>query len=217
MSEQMARVVAIDGPAGSGKSTISKLVAQRLGFDMLDTGAMYRAVTFAVLDAGGDIADAEGATVAAERADIVLGPTVVTIDGTDVTTAIRGVEVSGAVSVVAAHSGVRRRLVELQREWLSQHREGVVEGRDIGTVVFPDAALKVFLTASPEVRVRRRAGDGVLDVDAAAANIAERDRIDSTRDDSPLVEAEDAVVVDTSDLTIDQVVDLIVEVAKERL
>ena len=217
MSEQMARVVAIDGPAGSGKSTISKLVAQRLGFEMLDTGAMYRAVTFAVLDAGGDIADAEGATVAAERADIVLGPTVVTIDGTDVTTAIRGVEVSGAVSVVAAHSGVRRRLVELQREWLSQHREGVVEGRDIGTVVFPDAALKVFLTASPEVRVRRRAGDGVLDVDAAAANIAERDRIDSTRDDSPLVEAEDAVVVDTSDLTIDQVVDLIVEVAKERL
>jgi len=217
MSEQTARVVAIDGPAGSGKSTISKLVAQRLGFDMLDTGAMYRAVTFAVLDAGGDIADAEGATVAAERADIMLGPTVVTIDGTDVTAAIRGVEVSGAVSVVAAHSGVRRRLVELQREWLSQHREGVVEGRDIGTVVFPEAALKIFLTASPDVRARRRAGDGVLDVDAAAANIAERDRIDSTRDDSPLIEAEDAVVVDTSDLTIDQVVDLIVAVAKERL
>lgn len=208
-------VVAIDGPAGSGKSTISRLVAERLGLEMLDTGAMYRAVTCAVLRAGGDVADAGVATAAADAADIEIGDRV-TIDGADVTEEIRGAEVSANVSTVAAHPGVRRRLVGIQREWMARHGGGVVEGRDIGTVVFPDAPLKVFLTASPEVRARRRAGEGVLDVEAAAANIAERDRMDSSRDDSPLTAAADAVVVDTSDLTIAEVVDRICAVAADR-
>lgn len=208
-------VIAIDGPAGSGKSTVSRKVAERVGLEMLDTGAMYRAVTCAVLRAGGDVADADVATRAAEAASISVGPTVV-IDGVDVTTEIRGPEVSANVSVVAAHPGVRRRLVQLQRHWMAEHGGGVVEGRDIGTVVFPDAPLKVFLTASDEVRARRRAGDGHLDLEEAAANIAERDRIDSTRDHSPLKAADDAVLVDTSDLTIDEVVDLIAAEATRR-
>lgn len=214
---EVGAVIAIDGPAGSGKSTISRMVAERVGLDMLDTGAMYRAVTCAVLRAGGDPNDADLATAAADDADIVVDRTV-TINGDDVTAAIRGPEVSANVSVVAAHSGVRRRLRGLQREWLGRHGGGVVEGRDIGTVVVPDAPLKIYLTASPEVRAMRRAGDahGDFDLDAAAANIAERDRIDSTRADSPLRPADDAVIVDTSDLTIDQVVDRIVAEATAR-
>lgn len=210
-------VIAIDGPAGSGKSTISRLVAQRVGLAMLDTGAMYRAVTCAVLRAGGDVADHDVATAAAEAATIVVDD-VVTIDGVDVTSEIRGPEVSANVSVVAAHSGVRRRLVALQREWMARHGGGVLEGRDIGTVVMPDAPLKIYLTASPEVRARRRSADvaGDFDLAAAAANIAERDRIDSTRADSPLRPADDAVVVDTSDLSIDEVVDRIVAEATAR-
>lgn len=213
----IGEVIAIDGPAGSGKSTISRMVADRLGLDMLDTGAMYRAVTCAVLRAGGDVHDAEVSTAAADAADIVVG-SIVTINGDDVTTAIRGAEVSANVSIVAAHPGVRRRLRGLQREWMVRHGGGVLEGRDIGTVVLPDAPLKIYLTASPEVRARRRSGDdlGGFDLEAAAANIAERDRIDSTRADSPLRPADDAVIVDTSDLTIDQVVDRIVAEADAR-
>ncbi|MFN8051094.1 MAG: (d)CMP kinase [Acidimicrobiales bacterium] len=211
----IGHVVAIDGPAGSGKSTISRLVAERLGLQMLDTGAMYRAVTCAVLRAGGDVSDGEVATAAAEQADISVGSAVV-IDGADVTDEIRGPAVSANVSVVAAHPGVRRRLVGLQRSWMAEHGGGVVEGRDIGTVVFPDAPLKIFLTASPEVRARRRAGEGIVDESTAAANIAERDRIDSTRDHSPLLAADDAVVVDTSHLSIEQVVDRIVDEASAR-
>lgn len=216
-SNEIGAVIAIDGPAGSGKSTISKMVAQRVGLPMLDTGAMYRAVTCAVLRSGGDVHDAEVAGRAAESAEIVVDD-VVTINGDDVTAEIRGPAVSANVSVVAAHSPVRRRLRGLQRDWMVRHGGGVLEGRDIGTVVLPDAPLKIYLTASPEVRARRRAGDdlGDFDVEAAAANIAERDRIDSTRADSPLRPADDAVIVDTSDLTIDQVVDRIVAEAEAR-
>ena len=207
------RIVAIDGPAGSGKSTIAALVAQRLGLDMLDTGAMYRSIACAVLRSGGDPGDAEAASAIADAASISVTKELVTIDGVDVTTEIRGAEVSAAVSQVAVHSGVRSRLRTLQRDWMRLHGGGVVEGRDIGTVVFPDAPVKIFLTASPEVRARRRAGDGHLDVAAAARNIAERDEMDSTREDSPLVAAQDATVIDTSDLDIDEVVARIVEVA----
>jgi len=213
----IGHVVAIDGPAGSGKSTISRMVAHRLGLGMLDTGAMYRAVTCAVLRAEADVHDADFATAAANGADIVVDD-LVTINGDDVTVEIRGPQVSANVSIVAAHPGVRRRLRELQRDWMVRHGGGVIEGRDIGTVVLPDAPLKIYLTASPEVRARRRAGDdlGDFDVEAAAANIAERDRLDSTRADSPLRPADDAVIVDTSDLTIDQVVDRIVAEARGR-
>lgn len=217
VADPIGDVVAIDGPAGSGKSTISKMVAERLGLPMLDTGAMYRAVTCAVLRSGGDVHDAAVATDAADRAEIVVDG-MVTINGDDVTAEIRGAEVSANVSIVSTHPGVRRRLRGLQREWMVRHGGGVLEGRDIGTVVLPDAPLKIYLTASPEVRARRRAGDdlGGFDLEQAAANIAERDRIDSTRADSPLRPADDAVVVDTSDLTIDQVVDRIVAEAEAR-
>lgn len=204
-------VIAIDGPAGSGKSTIARAVAERTGLEVLDTGAMYRAVTFAVLRSGADPADAEAATRLACDAAIVVEGGRVTVDGHDATTEIRGPEVSAAVSVVSTHPGVRSRLRDLQRAWMVDHGGGVVEGRDIGTVVFPDAELKVFLTASPAVRAQRRAGEGVLDEEAAAANIAHRDHLDSTREDSPLAEADDAVVIDTSELSVEQVVARIVE------
>ena len=151
-------VIALDGPAGSGKSTVARLVADRLGFEVLDTGAMYRAIAFAVLGRDADPSDAAVATAAAEQVQVELRDGRVFVDGADATAAVRGPEVSGAVSVVAAHPGVRTALRRLQRDWMIQHGNGVVEGRDIGTVVFPDAEVKVYLTASPEVRARRRAG-----------------------------------------------------------
>jgi len=213
------KVIAIDGPAGSGKSTIARAVADRLGLEYLDTGAMYRAATWAVLDEGGDPADEEAAVSATLARPIRLGGELgvgrVRVGTVDVTQAIRGPEVSAAVSVVSAHPGVRAILRERQRDWVLGRGGGVVEGRDIGTVVFPDARLKVFLTARPEVRARRRA-DEVGATDEAtiaewAGNIAERDRIDSGRADSPLVEADDSWLLDTSDLSIAEVVERIVE------
>lgn len=211
---QLANVIAIDGPAGSGKSTIAALVAQRMGLEVLDTGAMYRSVTFAVMEAGADITDPAAASAIAESVDLTLAGDRVLLNDVDISREIRGPAVSGAVSIVAAHPGVRRVLRDLQREWMAEHGGGVVEGRDIGTVVFPDAQLKVFLTASVEVRARRRAGDGVLDESSAASNILERDHLDSTRSDSPLAAADGSLHIDTSDLTIEQVVDRIVEVAR---
>lgn len=210
-------IVAIDGPAGSGKSTIARALAERLGVAYLDTGAMYRAVTWAVLHAGVDPTAAADVGAIAARCNIVVGEGV-TVDGVDVTTEIRGPEVSAAVSIVAAHPQVRAALVPQQRGWAARAGGGVMEGRDIGSVVFPDADLKVFLTARPEVRARRRAAQ-VGEADAAtiarwAENLAERDRLDSTRADSPLIEADGAVVVDTSDLDIGAVVERIVELMR---
>ena len=208
-------VVAIDGPAGSGKSTVARLVSDRLGIPYLDTGAMYRAVTWAAQHAGVDVADADA--VSAVSRDMVLELTTerVLVDGIDVTAAIRGPEVTGAVSVVAAHSGVRTEMRRRQRVWMKAHGGGVVEGRDIGTVVFPDAAVKVFLNASPLARARRRATErnemDEADVQRVAEELARRDHLDSTRDDSPLHEAADALVVDTTDLSVDQVVGIVVE------
>jgi len=149
-------LIAIDGPAGAGKSTVSRALAQRLGLDRLDTGAMYRAVAWRVLDEGIDPADQPAVAVVAEAACLETG-SVVTIDGHDVTEAIRTPPVSRAVSAVAANPLVRRALVERQRRWAAARDGGVVEGRDIGTVVFPEAELKVFLTARPEERARRTA------------------------------------------------------------
>ena len=205
-----ARVVAIDGPSGSGKSTVARAVAARLGLEVLDTGAMYRTVTLAVLQRGADLHDAAACEAAAVDSDIVIDGTVL-LDGRDVSVDIRGPEVTGAVSTVSAHPGVRAVLVARQRAWVEDHGGGVVEGRDIGTVVFPDAPLKVFLTASGDERARRRARDEAdaaraLTVDAVAADLARRDELDSSRVDSPLLAAVDAVVVDTTDRSIDDVV-----------
>ncbi len=201
-------VVAIDGPAGSGKSTVARAVAEALEVGHLDTGAMYRAVAWAALDRGIDVDDEAAVTAVAQSMDYRADGGVIAADGIDVTDAIRSDAVNGAVSVVAAHSGVRTVLRAWQRDWVRRHGGGVAEGRDIGTVVFPDATLKVFLTATAVERARRRAaesGDGV-DVQEVAASIERRDRLDSQRADSPLAEASDAVVVDTSELTVDEVV-----------
>ena len=205
------RVVAIDGPAGAGKSTIAKALALRLGVPYLDTGAMYRAVTYAVLRDNLDPSEHAAIGGLARRIVLTMANGRVEVDGVDVTDTIRGPEVTSAVSIVAAISEVRQVLREQQREWVRQHGGGVIEGRDIGTVVFPDATLKVYLTASPEVRAQRRVAEVGGDVVAIAKSIAERDRLDSTRADSPLFAAPDSAWVDTSDLDIDQVVSVLYE------
>lgn len=192
-------LVAIDGPAGAGKSTVSSAVAQRLGLDRLDTGAMYRAVAALALERGTAPEDAEAVAALAATATIEVGERVA-IDGLDVTDRIRSPEVGQAVSVVAANPDVRRHLVERQRAWAAAHGGGVVEGRDIGSVVFPGAEVKVYLTASADERARRRH-------DEAPEGVARRDRIDSTRDASPLREAEDAHRLDTTGRTVQDVVE----------
>lgn len=200
-------VIAIDGPAGSGKSTVGRRLAEHLGLEYLDTGAMYRGVTFAALRRGIDPADADDVARLATQVELDVTRGVVLVDGVDATIEIRGPEVTRAVSLVAANPAVRAELVRRQREWARAHGGGVLEGRDIGTVVFPDAALKVYLTASPEVRAQRRSKE-VTDLDYAtvAADIARRDALDQGREASPLTEAPDALVVDTSDLSVDEIV-----------
>jgi len=192
-------LVAIDGPAGAGKSTVSTAVADRLGVERLDTGAMYRAVAALALQRGTAPDDADAVAALAAGSTIEAGERV-TIDGLDVTALIRSPEVGRAVSIVAANPEVRRHLVRRQRAWADVHGGGVVEGRDIGSVVFPHAQVKVFLTASPEERARRRD-------DEAPEGVARRDRIDSTRDASPLREADDAHRLDTTGRTVQDVVE----------
>lgn len=205
------RVIAIDGPAGSGKSTVARGVADRLGLAYLDTGAMYRAVACAVLRRGVDPADTGAVAEVARTIRLDLTRDACVVDGVDATADIRGPEVTGAVSAVAANPAVRTEMVARQRAWATERGGGVMEGRDIGSVVFPDATLKVYLTASAEVRAMRRAGEaGGRDVAAVGADIERRDAADSGRETSPLVEAPGAVVVDTSDLGIDEVVGLVV-------
>lgn len=201
------RVVAIDGPAGSGKSTVARRVAERLGLAYLDTGAMYRSVAFAALQRSIDPADAKAVAELARRVALEIGP-VVRVDGEDATAAIRNPEVTRAVSAVAANPEVRAEMVRRQREWVQLHDGAVVEGRDIGSVVFPGAELKVFLTADDEERARRRSQEVLdLDHDTVAADMARRDLLDSTRTASPLTVAQDAVVIDTSGRSIEEVVE----------
>ena len=195
-------IIAIDGPVGSGKSTIAAAVAERLGLSVLETGSMYRAVAAAALrrqiEPGPDTAD--------ELVRLAAGLTVdeserLHVDGVDVTGELRNPAVNRAVSAVAAEASVRAELVRRQREWAAEQGGGVVEGRDIGTVVFPDATLKVFLTASEQERARRR------NADEDAADLARRDRLDSTRAASPLAAAEDALVIDSTDRSVEDIVD----------
>jgi cytidylate kinase len=209
------RVIAIDGPAGSGKSTVAKAVASRLGMSYLDTGAMYRAVAFKAIRRGVDPEDAALVAKLAEDMELEVAGQVV-VDGVDATIEIRSPEVTRAVSIVAANPDVRRELVRRQREWGIEHNGGVVEGRDIGTVVFPGAPVKVYLTASDEERAQRRSQE-LLDLhyDEVAADIAKRDHVDSTRAHAPLTVAEDAVVVDTTSRTVEEVVDLVLELASK--
>jgi cytidylate kinase len=211
------RVIAIDGPAGSGKSTVARRLAERLGLQYLDTGAMYRAVAFAAIQRGVDPVDTGPVATISRDMELAVDDRGVVVDGIDATVEIRGPEVSRAVSAVAANPEVRTELRARQRQWAAEHGGGVIEGRDIGTVVVPDALLKVYLTASPEVRAQRRAREMTeLDYDSVAADLARRDAADQGRDDSPLAEADDALTVDTSDLDIDEVVDHLVRLVEER-
>ncbi|MGY1826093.1 MULTISPECIES: (d)CMP kinase [unclassified Blastococcus] len=214
--------VTLDGPSGTGKSSVARGVAARLGAAYLDTGAMYRAATVAVLDAGVDPEDAEAVARTVAETRLVVGTEAATerveVDGTDVAARIRGPEVTRAVSAVSAVPAVRRQLVDQQRALVAGAEAVVVEGRDIGTVVLPDATLKVYLTAAPEVRAQRRAAQlGVTDaaeIAALAADLRRRDEYDSSRADSPLRPAADAVVVDSSTLSQAQVVDRVVALAE---
>lgn len=199
-------IIAIDGPAGAGKSTVARRVAAELHIDYLDTGAMYRAVTFGVLAREIDPSDADSVIEVCRQLELDITVERVVVDGIDATSAIRGPEVTAAVSAVAATPAVRQFLVELQRAWIRARGSGVVEGRDITTVVLPDADLKLFITASPRVRAERRVAESGGDIDAVEAAIAERDRRDETRETSPLSIASEALVIDTSEMTIDDVV-----------
>jgi CMP/dCMP kinase len=204
------RVIAIDGPAGSGKSTVARLLAERLGLRYLDTGAMYRAVTFAALRRDIDPADAEPVAALARKVDLEVTLDAVRVDGVDATIEIRGPEVTRAVSAVAANPEVRAEMVTRQREWAQRAGGGVIEGRDIGSVVFPDAELKVYLDARPEVRAARRSKEvSDLDYETVAADIARRDALDQGRESSPLTRSGDAVEVDTSDLGVGEIVELL--------
>jgi cytidylate kinase len=215
--------ITLDGPSGTGKSSVARAVAARLGAAYLDTGAMYRAATVAVLDAGVSLDDKIAVARAVSGAAIEVRTDarreVVRVDGVDVRERIRGAEVTRAVSPVSAVPAVRRLLVARQRELVAAAEAVVVEGRDIGTVVLPDATLKIYLTASPEVRAQRRAGQlGVTDpakVAALAQDLRRRDEYDSRRADSPLRPAEDAILVDSTDLDRAAVVQRILELASD--
>jgi CMP/dCMP kinase len=207
------RVIAIDGPAGSGKSTVARAVADRLGLAYLDTGAMYRAVTFAALRRGVDPDEQAPVGKLAREFELEMQPDgSIEVDGVDASIEIRGPEVTRAVSIVAANREVRAELRRRQRAWAEQAGGGVIEGRDIGTVVFPDATLKVYLDARPEVRAARRSKEVTeLSYETVAADLARRDALDQGREHAPLREAPDAIIVDTSDLSVEQIVEEILE------
>lgn len=201
------RIIAIDGPAGAGKSTIAKALAERLGLDYLDTGAQYRGVTFAALRRGIDPDNAKEVAQLAAAVRLEVDDAGVFVDGTDATVEIRGPEVTRAVSAVAANQAVRAELRRRQREWAAAHGGGVIEGRDIGSVVFPDAELKLYLDASVETRARRRYKElADLDYEAVASAIAERDARDQGRADAA-GEMADAVRIDTTDKPVDDIVE----------
>jgi cytidylate kinase len=215
----MTIIVAIDGPSGSGKSTVARGVATALDLPVLDTGAMYRAVTLAALAAHVDLDDGTACAAVARSSVVTVEEGVTRVDGRDVSVEIRGPVVTGAVSTVAAHPQVRVLLVAYQREWIAHHGGGVVEGRDIGTVVFPDATVKVYLVATDDERARRRHGEEVaasrsVAVEDVKAALDRRDAIDSGRAVSPLRAADDAIVIDTTHLGVDAIVADIVKRAR---
>ncbi len=219
-------VVAMDGPSGTGKSSVSRLLATRLGASYLDTGAMYRVATLRVLRSGVDLDDAAAIVVAVKELPLTIGTDpsreVIELDGEDVSSEIRGNEVTKAVSAVSAVPEVREQLVALQREIAFAAGRIVVEGRDIGTVVLQDADVKIYLTASAEARAFRRNAQNIAegrgdDYEAVLADVQRRDNLDSTRKVSPLRPAEDAILVDTSELTKDETIDELYRVVAQRI
>lgn len=205
-------VIVIDGPAGAGKSTVAKAIAARLGLLVLDTGAMYRAVAHSAITRGIDLSDWDAVGDLTKVLRIELDGSTVLIDGSDATSVIRTAEVSQAVSIVAANPRVRAVLKNQQRSWMVAQDGGVAEGRDMGTVVFPNATLKIFMTAAIEERAKRRAAESIdFDYDAAVADLQRRDEVDSSRAADPLAEADDAVVIDSTHQSVEQIVDQVVE------
>ena len=212
-------VVAIDGPAGAGKSTVSKRVAARLGFRYLDTGAMYRALALVALENDIDLTDGDALARAARDIELSVDGSSVSIGDRDVSARVRDPDVTEAVSTVSAHPDVRGAMLDRQRD-LARRENVVIEGRDIGSHVVPDAAVKVFLTASLQERARRRceqAGESCDDanIERVARSIAERDEADSEREASPLVQAQDATVIDSTGMAIDDVIEAIVALARK--
>ncbi len=212
-------VIAIDGPGGVGKSTVTRAVAAELGYDFLDTGATYRAATVAVLQADVDPADADAVIACVQDITIDYRDGVIFLDGDDVSVAVRSEEVTAAVSAVSAIPEVRRQIVAQQRSWVAARSgSAVVEGRDIGTVVFAEAPVKVFLTANPEVRASRRAGDAESQgksVSVIKSDLDRRDQFDAGRAASPMQAADDAVVLDTSEMGIAEVVGAILDLVEQ--
>lgn len=208
-------IVAIDGPAGAGKSTVAKAVAERMGFLHVDSGAMYRAVALWAVENGIDPSDDHKLVPLAESAEILLNGGRVTLNGRDVTAEIRQSVVSQAASRVSAIPGVRRELVLKQQEYAAE-ASVVMEGRDIGTVVYPRAQVKIFLDASPEVRARRRVEELGGDYEQVLRDIRERDDRDATRADSPLRQAEDAIYLDTSALDEEGVILAVLRIVREK-
>jgi CMP/dCMP kinase len=217
-------IVAIDGPSGAGKGTVARAVAARLGYRHIDTGAMYRAVAWKARQEGIDLADEAAVAAIGDRATFDLEQGRVAIDGNDVSRAIRTPEIDNAATRVARHPAVRRALVARQRTYGAE-RGIVMEGRDIGTVVFPDADVKIYLDASPEERARRRAADAAhtsskgAQLSEVATALAERDKSDSTRPASPLAVASDAIVVDTTGVPVESVIEQVLTLvnAKSRM
>ena len=210
----MHPAIAIDGPAASGKSTVAKLIADRLGYTFINTGAMYRAVTWYMLEQGIDPADTDAVLAALPSVPLSFGKdgsrSIVLCNGSPLTEELTRQEVNDHVSTIAAIPEVRSLLVNRQRDY-NRQEPVVMEGRDIGTVVFPDTPFKYFVTASEEVRAARRAAEGLTD------SIAERDRKDSSRATAPLAQAQAALLVDTSDMSIDQVVNFITDNIQQKL
>ena len=222
-------IIAIDGPSGAGKSTVAKAVAKKLGFACLDTGAMYRCVAWKALDEGASLDDEDACGLIARTHEIEFAtrpgeilPSMVSIGGIDVTDVIRTASIDKAVSPVSSQRTVREALVA-QQQRIGRQGNYVVEGRDIGTVVFPDAEVKVFLTASPEERAHRRVrqnadrGLGSIDYDEVLADIIRRDEIDSSRDLSPLRPADDSVSIDSTSRYIEEVIDAICDLASKKM